>query len=142
MSTPAESTNRIETDCGSSAVNRTEMPPWLGEVRTWNRVTGRVATSRSSTRRPAALRPTMIARFNIRAAREESREVVTVDPFGKVVAYAIATRFASPVTPTRPKRDWEPRVSQMIDVVIVASESTTLFGYTLTPEVITAWVPT
>ena len=32
------------------------------------------------------LRPTITARFSIRAARLESREVVTVAPFGSVVA--------------------------------------------------------
>ncbi len=61
-------------------------PPEAWPERTWKRVTGTVATSRSSTYSPPAVRPTMIARFSIRAAREESREVVTTEPFGSIVA--------------------------------------------------------
>ena len=42
--------------------------------RTWKRVTGTVATSRSSTLTPAALSPAIIARFSMRADRLESRD--------------------------------------------------------------------
>ena len=62
------------------------MPPWARSDLTWKRVTGMGATSRSSTLTPAALRPAIIARFKARAARLESREMVTVEPFLRVVA--------------------------------------------------------
>ena len=62
------------------------MPPCARSERTWNRVTGTGATSRSSTLTPAALRPAMTARLSARAARLESRDVVTVLPFFRVVA--------------------------------------------------------
>jgi hypothetical protein len=79
----------------------------------------------------------MIARFSIRAEREESLDVVTIEPFGSIVAYAIATFMANsgdksmlarPETPMPPKIDLAPRVSQMIELVIVASGSTNLCG--------------
>ena len=43
------------------------------------------ATSRSSTSMPAALRPAIIARLSMRAARLESRDVTTVVPLRRVV---------------------------------------------------------
>ena len=51
-----------------------------------NRVTGTEATSRSSTFTPAALAPAIIARLSIRAERLESREVMIVLSFFRVVA--------------------------------------------------------
>ena len=54
-------------------------------MRTWNRLTGTVAISRSSTLTPAALSPAITARLRARAARLESRDVVTVEPFFMVV---------------------------------------------------------
>ena len=84
------------------------MPPRLDPERTWKRVTGTVATSRSSTLTPAALQPTMMARLSTRAARLVSREVVTVEPFSRLLAQAMDRRTASsglmstlarPVTP-------------------------------------------
>ena len=48
-------------------------------------MTGTLATSRSSTWTPDALSPAIIARFNIRAARLESRYVTTVVPLGSEV---------------------------------------------------------
>ena len=62
------------------------IPPWPWARRTWNRVTGTGAISRSITFTPAAFRPAITARLRARAARLESREVVTVDPFFIVVA--------------------------------------------------------
>ena len=64
--------------------SRTVMPARLARRGTWNRVTGTVATSRSSTFTPAALQPTMTARFSTRAARLVSREAVMVAPFSNV----------------------------------------------------------
>jgi hypothetical protein len=60
------------------------MPPCDWCERTWNRVVGTGATSRSSTLMPAALSPACTARLSIRADRLESREVVTVLPFFSV----------------------------------------------------------
>ena len=57
------------------------MPPVAMGRRMMNRVTGTVATSRSCTSTPAALRPAIMARFSMRAERLESREVTTVVPF-------------------------------------------------------------
>ena len=103
----------------------------------WNRVTGTVAASRSSTLTPAALQPTMIARLSTRAARLVSREVVTVAPFSKVEAQAIDRRTASsglmstlarPRTPSRPNRDRAPIDSQTIEELTVAPASTVLNG--------------
>ena len=113
------------------------MPPTAVPVRVRNLVTGTVAASRSSTLQPAAVMPTIAARFNIRAARLESRDVATVAPLGSVVAYARATRsatsgerstFAMPATPYRPKRLLEPRDSQMIEEFTTAPASMILCG--------------
>ena len=103
----------------------------------WNRVTGTVAASRSSTLTPAALHPTMIARLMTRAARLVSREVVTVAPFSNVDAQAIDRRtassglmstLASPRTPSRPKSERAPIDSQTIEELTVAPASTVLNG--------------
>ncbi len=113
MSMPSWSKKRIMTDCVSCSKSRTVMPPRLRPERTWKRVTGTVATSRSSTFTPAALQPTIMARLSTRAARDVSREAVMVLPFSSVLAHAIDSRMTSsglmstlarPVTPRRPKR--------------------------------------
>ena len=113
-------------------------------------MTGTDATSRSSTSTPAALTPAMNARFSIRAARLESRDMMTVEPFFRLLAQAIATlalssgvmsTLARPATPSRPKRLRAPRDSQTIDELIVAPASTVLNGYTFTPAPITAFSP-
>ena len=54
---PPESKKRMTTDWGSSGASRTDSPPGASSLRTPNRVTGTVATSRSATSTPAALRP-------------------------------------------------------------------------------------
>ena len=61
-------------------------PPWPCDRRTWKRVTGTGAISRSVTSTPPAFSPAITARLRARAARLESRDVVTVDPFFMVVA--------------------------------------------------------
>ena len=103
----------------------------------WWRVTGTVATSRSSTFTPAALQPTIMARLSTRAARLVSREAVTVAPFSRVEAQAIDSRMASsglmstlamPRTPSRPKRVREPRDSQTMEELTMAPDSTVLNG--------------
>ena len=151
MSRPSRSKNRITTDWGSSGASRTVIPPRLAEVRTWWRVTGTVATSRSSTLTPAALQPTMTARFSTRAARLVSREAVIAGPLSRVEAQAIDRRTASsglmstlamPRTPSRPKRMREPLDSQTIDELTVAPASTVLNGYTFTPARTSACAPT
>ena len=86
---------------------------------------------------PAALQPTMIARFSIRPTRLVSRELVTVAPFSRVDAQAMDRRTASsglmstlarPRTPSRPKSDRAPRDSQTIDELTMAPASTVLNG--------------
>ena len=92
MSMPSASRNRMVTDCGSSGTRRTVNPPWARMERTWKRVTGTVAASRSLTLTPAALRPTINARLRARAARLESREATTVRSLLECRGEAIATR--------------------------------------------------
>ncbi len=136
-SRPSPSKNRMITDCGSSGASRTVTPPRLADVRMWWRVTGTVATSRSSTLTPAALQPTMTARLSTRAARLVSRDDVIVVPFSSVAAQAIESRttssglmstLAMPRTPSRPNSDREPRDSQTIDELTIAPASTVLNG--------------
>ena len=103
----------------------------------WNRVTGTVAASRSSTLTPAALQPTMMARLRTRAARLVSRELVTVAPFSKVDAQAMERRtassglmstLASPRTPSRPNSERAPSDSHTMDEFTMAPASTVLNG--------------
>ena len=63
MSMPSASKKRMTTDCGSSGDQAHGDAALGAPVRTWKRVTGTVATSRSSTFTPAALRPAIIARL-------------------------------------------------------------------------------
>jgi hypothetical protein len=137
MSAPLPSKNRITTDCGSSSSSRIVMPASASGRATANLVTGTEATSRSRTLTPAALMPDIIARFSIRADRLESREVMTVASFFRVVANAIATRAASsgvtstlarPDTPSRPNRLRDPRDSHTIELLMTAPPSTVLNG--------------
>ncbi len=134
---PSLSKKRNTTDWGSSGARRTVTPAMESEEVTWKRVTGTVAASRSSTLIPAALQPTMMARFNTRAARLVSLEVVTVAPFSKVEAQAMESRTASsglmstlarPWTPSRPKSDRAPMDSQTMEELTVAPASTVLNG--------------
>jgi hypothetical protein len=62
------------------------IPPAVSGRRVRKRVTGTDATSRSSTFTPDALSPAIMARLSIRADRLESREVMTVEFFLRVVA--------------------------------------------------------
>ena len=80
---------------GSFGDSRTEMPPSVIEFRTWNRVSGTVASSTSSTLTPERLSPPMIERLSARAMRLVSRLVVTTAPFFSDVPYAIASRVAT-----------------------------------------------
>src|ERR1700722_4842646 len=148
---PSLSKNRKTTDWGSSGARRTVTPAMLADEVIWNRVTGTVAASRSSTLTPAALQPTMMARLSTRAALLVSLEVVTVAPFSKVDAQAIDRRTASsglmstlarPRTPSRPNRVRAPIDSHTMEELTVAPASTVLNGYTFTPALISAWAPT
>jgi len=73
----------------------------------------------------------------VRAAREASREVVTVEPFRSVLAYALASRthssgvistLISPETPRRPNSVRWPRDSQITLVLTTAPASMVLNG--------------
>jgi hypothetical protein len=86
MSRPLPSKKRITTAWVSSWTSRIVMPPTTLGWRARKRVTGTDATSRSRTLTPAALMPAIIARLSMRAEREESRDVMTVDSFFSVVA--------------------------------------------------------
>ena len=75
----------------------------------------------------------MTARLNARAPREASRAVVTTLPFLSVVAYAdaslttysgVTSTLTRPETPRGPKRDDEPRDSQITLEVTTAPAST------------------
>ena len=79
----------------------------------------------------------MTARLSARAARDTSRDVVTVEPFFSVVAQALASRTASsgvistltmPLTPRGPNRRRWPRDSKMTSGVTTAPASTFLNG--------------
>ena len=85
MSLPDWSKKRTTTRSASVWCSRMVSPPKARGERTRKRVTGTLATSRSSTSTPDALSPAIIARFSIRAALLESREVTTVVPFGSDV---------------------------------------------------------
>ena len=61
------------------------MPPCARSVRTWKRVSGTVASSRSITWIPERFNPAMIARLSARAVRLVSRLVVTTEPLGNDV---------------------------------------------------------
>ena len=151
MSVPDESKNRTMTRDGSSWCSRTVSPAKARGDRVRNRVTGTLATSRSSTSTPDALSPAMMARLSMRAARLESREITTVVPFFNDVPWAIASLTASsgvtstlakPVTPSRPNRLREPLLSQTMLVFTTAPSSMVLNGYTLTSPLSTAPLPT
>ena len=62
------------------------MPPAASLCAISKRVTGAGAASRSRTLIALAVRALMTARFNARAARDTSRDVVTTSPFFSVVA--------------------------------------------------------
>ena len=83
------------TDWASPDASRTVTPPIEDADRTWCRVTGTVAASRSSTFTPAELQPTMTALLSTRLALEVSREAVIVEPFSSVPAQAMDRRMTS-----------------------------------------------
>ncbi len=79
----------------------------------------------------------MTARLNARAAREWSREVTTVAPLSRVVAYADVSRTTSsgvistltmPDTPRAPNRLRWPRDSQITEEWTTAPASIVLNG--------------
>ncbi len=76
----------MSTLCGSPGVVRSAMPPTAFSLAVWKRATGSGDASRSSTLIALAFRALITARFSARAAREESREVMTEVPFFRVVA--------------------------------------------------------
>jgi hypothetical protein len=151
MSLPVPSKKRMPTRSTSLWWSRTVSPPNARGDLIRNRVTGTLATSRSSTSTPAAFSPAIIARLSIRADRLESRDVTTVVPFGRAVPYAIATRTASsgvtstlarPFTPSRPKRLRAPLLSHTMLLLTIAPSSIVLNGKILTSLVMRASVPT
>ena len=76
----------MSIDCGSPEVVRSAMPPLHTLRAVWNRATGSGWASRSTTLIALAFRAHCTARLSARAARDTSREVVTIDPFRSVVA--------------------------------------------------------
>ena len=132
---PRSSKKRITTDCGSSGLRRTVRPARLPRMRTWCRVTGTVASSRSLTLTPTELHPTMRARLSTRATRLVSREAVMNEPFSNPEAHALARRTASsglmstlamPCTPSGPNRVRDPPDSHTMEALTWAAASTTL----------------
>ena len=84
-----------------------------------------------------ALSAPCTARLSVRAARDTSREVVTVEPFRSMVAYALASRTASsgvtstltrPDTPRGPNSVRCPLDSQITLVLTTAPASMVLNG--------------
>ncbi|CAM4149505.1 hypothetical protein NOGI109294_26090 [Nocardiopsis gilva] len=127
----------MSTDCGSPGVVRRLMPPATPLCEVWKRATGSGTTSRSRTSMAAAVSALITARLRVRAARETSREVMTTEPFFRVVAYALARRTASsgvistlisPETPRGPNRERWPRDSQMTFALTTAPASMVLKG--------------
>ena len=76
----------MSMDCGSPEVVRSATPPLHTLRAVWNRATGSGCASRSTTLMALAFSAHCTARFSARAARDTSREVVTIDPFFSVVA--------------------------------------------------------
>jgi len=122
------------SDC--PAVVRTMTPPAAPSAVT-KRATGDGTASRSRTFIALEVSAAMMARLSARAARDASRAVVTVDPFGSVVAQALARRTASsgvtstlmiPLTPRGPNRLLCPRASKMTLLDTTAPASMVLFG--------------
>ena len=102
-----------------------------------NRATGSGCASRSTTLIALAFSALCTARLSVRAARDTSREVVTVEPFFSVVAYALASRthssgvtstLISPDTPRWPNRVRLPRDSQITLLLTTAPASIVLNG--------------
>ena len=76
----------MSIDWGSPDVVRSAMPPLHALRAVWNRATGSGCASRSTTLMALELSAHWTARLNARAARDVSREVVTIEPFFSVVA--------------------------------------------------------
>src|SRR5215831_14212720 len=141
MSAPSESRKMMSTDWGSPGVVRSAIPPLYSLRAVSNLATGSGWASRSTTLIALALSAPCTARFSARAARDTSRDVVTVVPFFRVVAYALASRthssgvistFTRPDTPRGPNSVRCPRDSQITLAFTTAPASMVLNGYTLT----------
>ena len=76
----------MSTDWVSPGVVRTAMPPLYLRRAVSNLATGSGSASRSMTLMAEAFSALCTARFSVRAARDTSRDVVTVVPFWSVVA--------------------------------------------------------
>jgi len=76
----------MSIDWGSPGVVRSAMPPMASLRAVWNRATGSGMASRSTTLIALAFSAPWMARFSARAARDISREVVTVAPLRSVLA--------------------------------------------------------
>ena len=76
----------MSMDCGSPGVVRRAIPPLYSLRAVSNLATGSGWASRSTTLIALALSAPCTARFSARAARDTSRDVVTVVPFLSVVA--------------------------------------------------------
>ena len=126
----------MSTLSGCPGVVRIRTPPAL-PCAVSSRATGTGTTSRSTTSMALDVRAEMTARLRARAARDTSRDVVTVEPFFSVVAHADASRTASsgvistltmPETPRGPNRHAVPRDSKMTSELTTAPASTVLKG--------------
>ena len=127
----------MSTDWVSPGVVRSTMPPLYLRRAVSNRATGSGSASRSITLIAEAFSALCTARLRVRAARDTSRDVVTVDPFLSVVAYAEASRTASsgvtstlisPDTPRSPNSVRWPRDSQITQLLTTAPASMVLNG--------------
>ena len=76
----------MSTDWESPGVVRSAIPPLYLRRAVSNRATGSGSASRSMTLMAEAFSAPCMARLRVRAARDTSRDVVTVDPFCSVVA--------------------------------------------------------
>src|SRR5579859_7894914 len=132
----------MSIDWGSPGVVRMAIPPLHSLRAVSNLATGSGRASRSTTLIALALSAPCTARLSARAARDTSRDVVTAEPFFKVVAYALASRTQSsgvistltrPDTPRGPNKVRCADDSQMTLVLTTAPASMVLNGYTLTP---------
>ena len=127
----------MSMDSGSPAVVRSAIPPAQSPRAVSNRATGIGWASRSITLMPLAFSAPCTARLSARAARDTSREVVTVAPLRSVVAHALASRTHSsgvistltrPDTPEGPNMVRCPRDSQITLVLTTAPASMVLNG--------------
>ena len=128
----------MSTLSGCPGEVRITTPPAQLPCAVCSRATGTGTTSRSTTSIALDVeRAEMTARLSARAARDTSREVVTVEPFFSVLAQALASRTASsgvistltmPLTPRGPNRRRWLRDSKMRSELTTAPASTFLYG--------------